>query len=476
MLTDSSRYRVILKGRQIGVSDGVIALETVLVASGLVDELAGFGVKAHNCVVVSRRDSEAKDIIAKCKEWIRRLRLCESLAPFLECTKFSASEIQFARSGYRVIAETQNPDAARGKTGHLYLDEYAFYQFQREIFRAAAAATESRPDLRITLVSTPNGQGDHFHEVWTDQQFYGDWSRHKVDVHDAVAEGMPVDVAAIRSKYTADQFAQEFECSFLGGEPRYFDAQLWAASVDAVDRGSGRIILGIDTASVVDNTAVQVWDVRDGVLWMRDTYVLSRLPYDGGHGRLGQVDIVLALAETLRPDLLVIDRTGEASNAWTRGAGFFELIAPRVGKRARLCGVRISRQWKDTWVQKLKVAMQTRAVRIAHDRRDMVFSNRAINIPAHDLLRIVGEGFEESPFPVLRSDFLKVHRKWTSANQTTFDTSRDETGHGDAFWAAVLGYSGIEVRATAEPNEYRRMLDAATGPAGSSGHDYESYF
>ncbi len=180
MLTDSSRYRIILKGRQIGVSDGVIALECVLVASGLVDLVELVDVSTNSCVVVSRRDSEAKDVIEKCKEWVRRLRLVEAFRPYLETTKWSASEIKFTESGHRIVAETQNPDAARGKTGHLYLDEYAFYAYQREIFRSAAASTESRPDLRITIVSTPNGQGDHFHEVWADKQ-YGqpaiDWKR-----------------------------------------------------------------------------------------------------------------------------------------------------------------------------------------------------------------------------------------------------------------------------------------------------------
>lgn len=476
MLTDSSRYRIILKGRQIGVSDGVIALECVLVASGLVDLVELVSVSTNNCVVVSRRDSEAKDVIEKCKEWVRRLRLVEAFAPYLETTKWSASEIKFTESSYRIVAETQNPDAARGKTGHLYLDEYAFYAYQREIFRSAAASTESRPDLRITIVSTPNGQGDHFHEVWTDRQFYGDWSRHKIDIHEAAAQGMPVDIDAIRSKYTADQFAQEFECSFLGGETRYFPNDLVRGSRKPRVSHDAEVIFGIDAASTVDLTAVQLWHRTDSHLQMGDTFVLPHIAYRGDAvgGRLGQVDIIDALVRFYRPTMLMVDRTGDAAHAWTRGTGLCELLQDRV-KTARVIPVVISKQWKDTWVQKLKVAMQTGKVSLAEDRKDHVFSKRAITLSGDDYERIVGTGFEVSPFPVLTSDFAKVRRKWLGSNNTTFDTDRDDTGHGDAFWGAVIGYSGLDVRKPDNDLTKKLMDVAASTGGGAVGADYADY-
>lgn len=474
IIRDSSRYRIVLKGRQIGISDGVIALELVLLASGLVDVLPDFDVNANNCVVISRRDTEGKDLITKAKEWIRRLRLIKEFRPWLDTTTWSASEIKFVRSSFRIVSETQNPDAARGKTGHLYMDEYAFYQFQREIFRAAAASTESRPDLRITLVSTPNGMGDHFHEVWTDQQFYGDWGRHKIDIHTAVAQGMPVDVDSIRAKYTADAFAQEFECSFLGGDVSYFDAALWAESVATRSGQFDKIILGIDAASLVDNTSVQVMGVQGQTTWLGDNYTISKLPYKGHGNRLGQVDIVMALITVLQPAAVVVDRTGDAANAWTRGEGLFDLLAAKLRGSGMPCiGVTITRGWKNTWVQKLKVAMQTRKVLVDGGRKDLIFSNRGIALPAHDHNRIVGSAFEESPFPILRADFLKVHRKWTGTNQTTFDTSRDSSGHGDSFWSTVLGFSFDLSRSqpSGENAKLRRAAYGGGGPSSSYG-DY----
>ena len=139
MLTDDSRYRVILKSRQIGISD-TIALEMVLVSSGLVALLPQINIAAGNCVIVSKRDVDAKDVIEKAKEWIRRLRLVPAFEPFLRTAAYSTTEIKFVDSGSKISSETQNKDAARGRSAHVYLDEFAFYQWQREIFRSSAAS------------------------------------------------------------------------------------------------------------------------------------------------------------------------------------------------------------------------------------------------------------------------------------------------------------------------------------------------
>lgn len=471
LINDESRYRVVLKSRQIGISD-TIAFEMVLVASGLI-ALLGSDVVSHNCTIVSKRDTDAKDVIEKCKAWIRRLQLVEAFRPYLETDAYAATQIKFTHSGYRIISETQNPEAARGKTGHLYLDEYAFYQFQREIFRAAAASTESRPDLRITLVSTPNGEGDHFHEVYTDKRTYPDWGRHCIDIYRARDEGMPVDVDAMRAKYTADSWAQEFECSFLAGEVRYFDAVLLAEAEDVRPEVQHRIILGIDTASVVDNTAIVVLRADPSCVWICDCYVLPRLAYQGAQNRLGQVDIVEALVHELRPEIVMVDRTGDNANAWTRGGGLHALLEPRMRGVTRMMGVTINIAWKNLWVEKLKSGLQTKTVRFDTRRRDLIFSNRWLSLPAADHARIVNTGFDESPFPVLRGDFAKVHKKWTGTHKTTFDTTRDELGHGDSFWATVLGYSATGARSVSSDLDAR--LRAVAFGDSSTGPDYGDY-
>ena len=67
------------------------------------------------------------------------------------------------------------------------LDEFAFHADSRKIW-AATFPVISRP---VRVISTPNGKGNKFHEMMTDRDPDNPWSRHVVDIHQAVAEGLP---------------------------------------------------------------------------------------------------------------------------------------------------------------------------------------------------------------------------------------------------------------------------------------------
>jgi len=56
-LADSSTQRAMLKARQVGISD-VFALEMVLTSAGMLP-----GVMAHNCTIISKRETDAYDVI-----------------------------------------------------------------------------------------------------------------------------------------------------------------------------------------------------------------------------------------------------------------------------------------------------------------------------------------------------------------------------------------------------------------------------
>lgn len=443
VLLDDSRYVCILKARQIGVSD-VLALKIVLIASGLVDLVDEMRISSHNCTIISKTGSDATDVVDKCKMWIKRLRLVDEFEPYLRTSTYSTTEIKFEDSNYRIISQTQNPEAGRSKTGHLIMDEYAFYQFQRRIFMAAAASTESRRDLTITIISTPNGQGDHFHEICTEEA-YEDWSHHRIDVYRAAAEGFPIDIAESRKKYTANGWAQEMECVFLGGVTRTFSAELLAeVTTVRTDPAPLTCVLGIDAASVVDNTSIQDLGTGGKATWLRDNYTISGLPYVGTPGRLGQVDIVEAIVRELRPEIVSVDQTGDNANTFTRDSGGLYLnLKPRLRGLCRLVPVTITNAWKNTHVPRLKTAMDTKRLLIDIRRRDLIWSNAGLGVPAEQWAQILATGFEESPFPILMSDFKKVHQKWTGTHKTTYETGRDDSGHGDAFWSAGIGYSAV---------------------------------
>ena len=469
-LADKSRFRIALKARQIGWSD-TIALEMVLVTSGLMPE-----VSPNNCNVVSKRQEDAFDVIKKCKKWIDVLRTDPMLATFLSTGAWSASEIEFTRTGFSIRSDTQNPDAGRSKTGHLYLDEYGFYQYQRQIWTGALPSIFSSESLRVTIISTPNGTGDHYHEVWTDEEKYRGWSRHKCDVYEAIEQGFPLVVADVRHNFSQDQWEQEMECKFLGGESEYFHGELLQESHGMWMRDPDAILwLGIDTASVVDTTAVQlIWIQADGI-WLGDTYILQNIQYetDPDRKRIGQEFIIDAILRHLKPRGAVIDVTGDMSRTMRGFAALFPMLRmAHATSGIAILPQTITREWKDTEVQELKSSLESGRTRIANQRRDYVFTRRGSDVFVEGKYidpdragAFMRECFEASAYPVLIQDFRKVFRKWLGPNATTFDTRRDGQGHGDAFWAGILGFSVARVQRYAAPKRTAQHDGAVHGRA-----------
>lgn len=462
-----------MKSRQIGMSDA-IAFEMVIVASGLVrlvnrwmrDNGHEWRVLPHNCNVVSKRDTDAKDVIAKSKAWVERLRLIPSLRPWLEQPEdagWSATKIAFRKSGNHILSETQNPDAARSKTGHLYLDEFAFYRYEAEIWTGALPSIESNPGLRVSIVSTPNGTNNQYYRVYhNDQELYSTWSKHKVSIYDAVDAGYPVDPDEIKSKKTADDFAQENNCSFLGAENDYFPIDLLNDAYGHREK-DGELWFGVDVASIVDTTAVVLMRKVGKTIWIGDGYIIARTPYETNENRerfrLGQNHIVDALIQQFGPRVVRMDVTGDRAREVVGQKSLYTLML-RMQSGAKLAPQRITKEYKDEWVQRVKVALQTGRLRFEFGRKDYVYTKRgegdlrgAIKydkrISPDFLPQFMADCWEAHGFDFLRSDFQKVHRKWLGPNVTTFDTRRDGNGHGDAFWATLIGFSGIS-RAQAE--------------------------
>ena len=454
-LRDRSRKRIKLKARQIGFSD-LIALEMVLTSSG-----NNPYTLTHNCTIVSKVETDAHDVIKKCKAWVRLLRKIPGFSQSLRTDAWSASEISFIGTGYRIISQTQNANAGRSKTGHLYLDEYGFYQWQREIWLGAVPGIFSKPGLRVSVVSTPNGTGDHYHELWTDELKYPEWSRHRTDVHEAILQGFPLKVEEVRGDFTSDQWAQEMECEFIGGAHEYFTGELLRESHAPFIRHPDAVLwLGVDTASIVDTTAVQcVWMQPDGV-WLGDTYILPQIQYetDTIRKRIGQDTILDALIQHLQPRGAVFDTSGDMSRRARGHASIFTIIRHARGNDQLILPQYVTKDWKDVEVEEVKTALECGRLKFAEGRKDYIFSRRHAGEFAHtrflfrDLVGVfVQTCFEASDFPVLTQDFRKIHRKWIGPNVTTFDAERDGTGHADTFWGAVFAHSVARVQQRTPP-------------------------
>ena len=71
-------------------------------------------------------------------------------------------EIRFG-NGSRIIVLAANPDTARGYTGDVVLDEFAFHKDSQAIFTAVYRQVSLGYSMRI--LSTPNGQQGKFYEL-----------------------------------------------------------------------------------------------------------------------------------------------------------------------------------------------------------------------------------------------------------------------------------------------------------------------
>ena len=129
---------------------------------------------------------------------------CTKAGSFSEPEK-KQHEIEFP-NGSRIIALAANPDTARGYTGEIVLDEFAFHQDAEEIFKAAYGRM-TNPGYQMRVVSTPNGAQGKFHALAQrmtlangfrpeKQPIKGEWSAHWCDVHLAVQEGFPVNLVS----------------------------------------------------------------------------------------------------------------------------------------------------------------------------------------------------------------------------------------------------------------------------------------
>jgi len=88
--------------------------------------------------------------------------------------------------GSRITALPANPDTTRGFSANVLLDEFAFHADSRKIWQALFPVISAGHKLRV--ISTPNGKGNKFYELMTDQALAAIWSRHIVAIHAAVAQ------------------------------------------------------------------------------------------------------------------------------------------------------------------------------------------------------------------------------------------------------------------------------------------------
>ena len=435
---DRSRFKTGMWSRQIG--------KTFTTTLEIVDDVmtARSEGRMSSWLMLSRADRQAREAM---RAGIQTHAKAYGLA--LEHTEYDyvAEDESVYRAhewdaggGCIVTALPANPDTARGFSRNVYLDEFAIHRGSREIW-AALYPTITR-GWRLRITSTPKGKAGKFYELMTG----GDdrWSRHVVTIHDAVADGYPADVDALREGLADDElWRQEYECEWLDEASAWLTYELIDNAEDPLagdpERFSGgRTYIGNDLAIRKDLWVAWVIEMVGDVAWTREIRTIQG-------GSFKERELVLdELARRYHPARIAMDQTGLGEKPVEDAKG-------RYGESV-VIGVQFSTAKKLDLATAMKERYQDRTIRTP-------VGDRALRADLHSVKKEVGI---------------------TGAPRLLADTSETD-GHADRFWACALAcgaaadHAGPVEGAIAGPRvagEFDMLNDAGGRAAGQASIDY----
>ncbi len=390
-LNDKSRFKVAMFARQTGKTF-TTTLEIVL--DCLEAESQG---KRTRWVILSCGERQAKEAI---NEGVKRhLEAIGVVCDFQEIPfgpDIKALEVVFPH-GSKITALPANPDTARGFSANVFLDEFAFHQDSRKIWKALFPVVSAGWKLRV--VSTPNGKGNKFYELMTDEKNKS-WSRHITDIYQAIKDGLPRDIKELKAGLNdEDAWQQEFELKWLD------EASSWL-SYDLIDQvedkqagkpelyQKGNVFVGMDIAVRGDLTAIYVLEIVGDVLWTREIITLRRVKLRH------QLDALRDVFNRYNVIRCYMDQTG-------MGEKMVEDAQEMFGKH-RIFGVIFNLN------SKLNLATVGKEV----------FEDRKIRIPQGNT--------------ALREDLHKLKKITGTTGAPRFIAESDSSGHADRTWACFL--------------------------------------
>ncbi len=313
-----------------------------------------------------------------------------------------AAEVTFP-SGSKITALPANPDTARGFSANVMLDEFAFHRDSRAIWRALFPVI-SKPGLKLRVVSTPNGKQNKFYELMTGAD--DGWSRHLVDINQAVADGLPRDIEELhRNAGDEDLWRQEFLLEFLDESSAWLSYDIITQCEDeAAGRPEGyqggRVFIGNDIARRNDLWVAWVLELLGDVMWTREIVTLK------GASFAAQDAEIERLMGRYTVERLVMDQTG-------MGEKPVEDAKARYG-RGRVIGLHLN------GAVRMNVASAAK----------MAFEDRKLRIPAGD--------------PKLRADLHKIKKITSETGMPRLVADRDGEGHADRAWAGMMAIAGAD--------------------------------
>jgi phage FluMu gp28-like protein len=425
-INDKSPLKIWKKARQIGFSFcSTFRAVTDLVRHKTLWIALSAGQRQSNELAHKAKDHV--EAIAQIEQAARGYEFVEreGTGAFVEGVEQTQSVIHFPSNKSRMIFLPANPDTARGYTGNVLADEFAFHKNAKLIY--AAIYPSVTRGYSIEIGSTCFGESGMFYELCEKDNGF---SKHCTTIYDAVADGLKADIDKLREGCPDDDiWEQEYCCKFISDASSWITwdqihaAESQYATIDLPDgfRAQGELYLGIDIGRRKDLTVIYLLEKNLGVFWTRALIRLRATPFAVQRRRIDW------FMENLKVRRACVDSTGI-------GMQMAEELQAKYGAW-RVEPVTFTLAVKEDLAVRTRRAYEDSTVRIPDDRN-------------------------------LRAALHAVRRIPTAAGNFRFDADRTEAGHADEFWAQALallaGDSGEQivlagVQTSEKPTSYSQL-------------------
>lgn len=350
-------------------------------------------------ILLSRGERQSKELIEKVQMHAKAIGVAAKIleSNWVGEATYKMLEVRFPNRG-KIIGLPANPDTARGFSGNVLLDEFAFHQDSRKIWTALFPTITRGHKIRV--ISTANGKQNMFYDLWTQNNKFDD-HKYKTTIYDAKEQGLDVDIESLKEGINdPDAWAQEYECQFIDEATAYLTYEIIASCEDEgafinfnseLLTPNSELYLGVDIGRKRDLTIIWLWEKLGDVLWTRMVKRLEKTPF-----RIQRDELFKFLPMARR---CCIDATG-------LGMQLAEEAVEKFGSKSE--AVTFTNAVKEDLAVTLRRRFEDHQVRIPPDRW-------------------------------VRDDFHSVKKYVTAAGNVRFDAERTELGHADHFWAAALG-------------------------------------
>lgn len=410
-LQDKSRFKAGMFSRQSGKTF-TTTLEAVL--DCLEGEAEGI---ARRWTILSVSEDRAKDAIDNGVKL--HLNALQTAFEYLEeelDKEEKAYEVRLP-CGSRIRAIAANPRTARGMTENLILDEFAHHQDSRAIWTALFPVI-SKPDLKLRVISTPNGKGNKFYEIMTLDKM--GFSKHVTDIYQAVSEGLPRNIEELKAGLNdPDAWAQEFECKFVDAATAWLTFDL----IDGCEHQMAGLpqlytgafcYMGVDFGRKKDLTTIYVFENLGDVLWLRERKELFRETWRNQKAHISSMFTRYRILRT------AMDETGMGSEP-------VEWAQEQFGK-SRVEGVHFTGERKLQMATLLRTRMEDRCLRLPSD-------------------------------PLLREDLHSVTKTIGPTGKPRLSAPRENGSHADRFWSIALACAAAD---TGAPPDFSQLQTTAS--------------